>query len=713
MTLSRIREMIFAVGAAVLLLAATAAAAFAQQAASDWVDYDQGRVRLISATTGVGGGGLLLGLQYDIAPGWEIYWRTPGEAGFPTTIDWAGSGNLVDPVIAWPAPGRFEIFGLDTLGYADEVVLPIAARAPQTDAPVLLRAAINFLTCREICVPHDIALSLELPGGGGISEFAGLINRYQSQVPKRDPGFGLSIERSEIVNGVDGRLLQVVARSAVPFTAPDVFVEGPEAYTFSPPEVRIGEGGLRAVLQLPVSFSSLGGGPDTPNLLGGTLVLTLVDGPRAVEQAMATTLGQAESTSFLPLATILLLALLGGLVLNVMPCVLPVLSLKLMGLVSHGGGERGPVRRSFLASSAGIVFAFLILATALVALRSAGVAIGWGIQFQQPLFIIAMVVIITLFTANTWGFFELALPQWVSGLTVRGAGGAPVNPHGLGSSFGSGVFATILATPCSAPFLGTAIGFALARGPGEIYAIFAALGVGMAAPFLLVAAVPALATKLPRPGAWMVRVKQLLGLALAGTAVWLLTILAFQVSILAASVVAALMAAVLAVLWGRRFLTQAVTRFAPAAIAGLAVVVFVSPQWAGGRVADSALGGSVWQPFDEAAIPGLLEEGKIVFVDVTAEWCVTCIVNKKLVLDRGEAARLLRSDSVVAMQADWTNPDERIADYLARNNRFGIPFNIIYGTVAPNGLILPELLNEDVVMETFKQAAGRELVPDV
>lgn len=708
MIVSRVRALGLAIGVMALFQTA-AGAVLAQEAASDWADYGQGRVRLVSATTGASGDELLLGLQYDIAPGWEIYWRTPGEAGFPTTIKWDGSDNLADPVIQWPAPRRFQIFGLDTLGYANEVVLPIAARVPRPDNAVLLRATSSFLTCREICVPHDIPLSLDLPGGGGISQLAGLINRYQSQVPKTDPGFGLSIERSEIVNGPEGRLLQVVAWSEVPFSAPDIYVEGPQDYTFSPSEVRIGQGGLRAVLQVPISFSSFGGGPDTPNLLGGTLRLTLVDGSRAVEQVLPTTLGQAETASFLPLATILLLALLGGLILNVMPCVLPVLSLKLMGLVSHGGGERGPVRRSFLASSAGILFAFLVLATMLVALRSGGVAIGWGIQFQQPLFIIAMVVVITLFTANTWGFFEFAFPQWVSGLAVRG-GGAPRNPYGLGNSFGGGVFATILATPCSAPFLGTAIGFALARGPGEIYAIFAALGIGMAAPFLLVAAAPALATKLPRPGAWMVRVKQALGLALAGTAVWLLTILAFQVSILAASFVALLMAAVLVVLWGRRFLPAA-ARLAPAAIAVLAVVAFASPQLAGTRVGESGLGGAVWQPFDEAAIPGLVQDGKIVFVDVTAEWCVTCIVNKKLVLDRGETARVLRSDNVVAMQADWTNPDEAIAGYLARNNRFGIPFNIIYGPVAPNGLILPELLKEKVVMETFNQAAGRELEP--
>ncbi len=689
---------------------ASSAQASSAQASSEWVEYGQGRVRLVSATTGTTGEDLLLGLQYEIAPGWEIYWRTPGEAGFPTTIDWTGSENVSDAVISWPVPGRFQIFGLDTFGYKDAVVLPIPARVARPAEGAQIRALINFLTCQETCVPHDISLEMDLPGGGGNSEYAALINRYEALVPTRDGGFGLSISRSELVDGSDEGLLQVVALSQIPFTNVDLFVEGPEEYQFAPPDVRISADGLRAVLQVPIALSSFGTIGTPPPLLGNELTLTVVDGGRAFEQTLRTSLGQSEATNFLPFFSIILLAFVGGLILNVMPCVLPVLSIKLLGMVSHGGGNAGEVRRSFLATSAGILFAFLALGTFLVILRSAGAAVGWGIQFQQPLFVVTMILVITLFAANMWGMFEIALPQWVSNLTVRGDGGAPRNPHSVGSSFGSGVFATILATPCSAPFLGTAIGFALSRGTVDIYAIFAALGVGMSSPFLIVSALPKLATKLPKPGRWMDTVKKIMGFALAATALWLLSVLAFQVSFLSAYIVSGLMVATVAVLWGRRYLSQALRQAAPASVVVLAVLAYLTPQFADASSENSVNGVIAWQPFDEAAIPLLVADGKTVFVDVTAEWCITCQVNKRLVLNRGEVAQLLNSDNVVAMQADWTKPDEAIAAYLASFSRFGIPFNVIYGSVAPNGLTLPELLKTNVVMDTFTRASGQDLL---
>ncbi len=679
----------------------------AQEAASPWVTYDQGRARLVSATQNATGD-LLLGLQYQIAPGWEVYWRSPGDAGFPTTIDWAGSENLDDAVLLWPRPHRFQIFELETFGYKDEVVLPISARQSRTGDAVKLRAAVNFLTCRDICVPHTLSMALDLPvmGADGpvISEFAPLINTYRAKIPPRDGSRGLNVERAEVIN-VNGRqVLQVVARSDAPFSEPDVYVEGPDIFSFAAPTFRLSENGHRAVLQAAVSRTALAG-DDGPALLGSDLTLTLVDGERAVEQSLATTLGQAES-AFLPFAAILALALLGGLILNVMPCVLPVLSIKLLGVVSHGGGERGPVRRSFLASAAGIIFAFLVLAGALAGFRAGGAAVGWGIQFQQPLFIVVMTVLITLFAANLWGLFELRLPAWIGG----GAGGVVKNPHSASSSFASGVFATILATPCSAPFLGTAIGFALARGPAEIFSIFLALGIGMAAPFLFVAAVPHLATKLPKPGRWMLVVKKVLAFALVGTAVWLLSVLAFQVSLEAAYFLAGMMVLAVAVLFARPRLATRARSVATAAVVLLAALSFGAPQLGRAVSQDTVVDESIWQPFEPEAIPRLVAEGKVVFVDVTAEWCITCQVNKKLVLTRGESRALLSDPDVVAMRADWTKPDEGIARYLASFNRFGIPFNVVYGPVAPNGLTLPELLKESVVVDTFRQASGRNVL---
>ncbi len=704
------RAALAAVAALGLAAALHPAPVGAQTAASPWIDYGQGRARLLSASENAAGD-LVLGLHYDIAPGWEIYWRSPGEAGFPTTIVWTGSDNFADPALQWPRPDRFEIFELETFGYKNEVVLPIAARQARPGEPVAIRAEVNFLTCEEICVPHTLTLALDLPtaeaGGPLISPHAPLINKYRSLVPRCDGGLGLTVERAEIVTAADGQFLQVVARAETRFAAPDVYVEAHPAYVFAKPKVRLTDDGRRAVLQAGISQTAVARDAPPP-LLGSALTLTLVYGPQAVERTLTATLGQGEAATFLPLIAILGLALLGGLILNVMPCVLPVLSIKLLAAVSHGGGDPRPVRRSFLASAAGVVFAFLVLAGVLIGLRIGGAAIGWGIQFQQPLFIVVMTVVVTLFAANMWGLFTLRLPAWIGGAAGRPA----ANPHGVGSSFASGMFATVLATPCSAPFLGTAVGFALARGPVEIAAIFVSLGLGMAAPFLLVAALPRLATKLPRPGRWMTIVKNLLGVALLGTAVWLLSILAFQVSPASAYFLAALMALAVGILFVRTRLPAALRPAAVVAVAVLAVLSVAAPQ-VGNTVARAEDDNDeIWQAFDPAAIPALVADGKVVFVDVTAEWCITCLVNKRLVLNRGTARALLNDPDVVAMRADWTNPDARIARYLAGFNRFGIPFNVVYGPVAPNGLTLPEILQEGVVIETFLQASGRNVLAD-
>src|SRR5690606_10328334 len=273
-------------------------------------------------------------------------------------------------------------------------------------------------------------------------------------------------------------------------------------------------------------------------LLGRSATLTVVDGLRGLERdvtleplvdaasPVAAPVEAAGAGDFAGLLPILALALLGGLILNLMPCVLPVLSIKLLAAVGHGGRESGAVRLSFLASAAGILTSFLLLAGAAIAVKSAGLTVGWGIQFQQPLFLAAMALLVTLFALNLFGLFEITLPGWL-GAAAQGPGSGPAG-HSVAGHFLTGAFATLLATPCSAPFLGTAVGFALSRGAVEILAVFAALGLGLAAPYLLVAAAPALATRLPRPGPWMITLRRLLGIALAATAIWLLSVLAAQ-----------------------------------------------------------------------------------------------------------------------------------------------------------------------------------------
>jgi len=372
-------------------------------------------------------------------------------------------------------------------------------------------------------------------------------------------------------------------------------------------------------------------------------------------------------------------------------------------VVGHGGGHTRTVRLSFLASSAGIVSTFLVLAGVLIALKSAGLAIGWGIQFQHPWFLVAMAMVVTLFACNLWGFFEVHLPDAVSEI-----GAAQTHQHGLGGHFMTGALATLLATPCSAPFLGTAVGFALARGSVEILAIFAALGVGLAAPFLLVAAYPKFATKMPKPGRWMVILRRVLGFALAGTGIWLVVILGVQVSDIAAMLIAAIMVAVSVMLYVHKRMHRRYGRLDWVAVAVLAALAFAVPDALhemndGGR--DTAKLEGLWQPFDEHDLGALVNDGNVVFVDVTAKWCITCQVNKALVLSQGEVYARLSSPDVFAMQADWTRPNDAISRYLASFGRYGIPFNAVYGPGAPDGIALPELLSEQAVLDALNQAA--------
>ena len=632
-------------------LALSIGAAAAEPGASEWAASESGKVRLVAAVTATGqSASLRAGLHFRLEPGWKIYWRSPGDAGYPPRLDWSGSTNAGPPVIYWPAPHRFVLAGLQNHGYVGEVVLPLDMAVPQPGQPMALRVAVDFLACAQICVPQRAELALGLPSGTAApSAFAHDIGRFMALVPGDGRRHGLTLETAETAGQGDGTILRLILVSTDPLGEPDAFVEAEEVAAFGQPRVSLSPDRRRAVIEAPVTPGTL-----LKPLLGTPMKVTVVDGLRAMEAEVTPVAG---APAMVPpaagddggLLVMLAVALLGGLILNLMPCVLPVLSIKLLGVLGHGGGERGHVRVSFLASSAGIVASFLALAALAIAVKQAGQAVGWGIQFQQPGFLIAMIVLLALFAANLWGLFEIPMPTW---LLNRGGNGVP--HHTVLSHFLSGAFATLLATPCSAPFLGTAIGFALARGPADILAIFAALGLGMAAPFLAVALWPDFALRMPRPGRWMVTVRKAMGVALAGTALWLGTVLA-------------------------------------------ATLMVPAPT-------EPAAGGIPWVAFDQAAIRDLVKDGKVVFVDVTADWCITCKVNKAAVVERGEVARRLGTAGVIAMRADWTRPDDGISRYLASFGRYGIPFNAVYGPSAPDGLALSELLSEAEVLAALDKA---------
>jgi len=681
---------------------------FAQS--SDWKGIDEANVRLVSAVTAVGDSDeITLGLHFKMQEKWKVYWRSPGDAGYPPEIDWKASHNVESAEMRWPRPERFMVLGLETVGYKKEVIYPLRIKVEDPSKPLDINANVRFLTCADICVPVEVDLNMSIDAGDAKpSEFAQQINKFDSLVPSKSNPYGTTLKSATLYPDADGNkgVVRLELNSATMFTKPDALVEGPVELAFFNPEVKLSEDKKDVLVDVPfdgLKFLETG-------YVDKDFILTFMDGTRAIELTTKVATGEgvppvlkgfsaAGDTilNSLSLGTVLALAVLGGLILNLMPCVLPVLSLKVLGLVSHGGSSPTTVRLSFLASSAGIIFSFWVLAGVLIAMKAGGASIGWGIQFQQPLFLIALALIVILFACNMWGFFEINLPSWLSDMGERSS-----HVHGLGGHFMTGAFATLLATPCSAPFLGTAVGFALSQGPVEILMVFSALGVGLALPYILIALFPAVATRLPKPGQWMVNLRKFLGLILLGTAVWLLSVLWVQVGIDAVMILTGMMVALILVL----AFNQKLKSLAKPVVIALFVASFAVPIFAQKEEVSKEIAEALWTPFDLMEIDRLVAKGDVVFVDVTAEWCITCQVNKNLVLYQGDAFEKLSEPGVVPMKADWTNPDEAIADYLASFKKYAIPFNAVYGPGAPDGIVLPELLNEDAVLEAIEKAKG-------
>jgi suppressor for copper-sensitivity B len=389
-----------------------------------------------------------------------------------------------------------------------------------------------------------------------------------------------------------------------------------------------------------------------------------------------------------------------------MPCVLPVLSIKLFAFTRQACGGLRDVRLGSAATACGIIISFLLLATSLVGLKWSGATLGWGIQFQQPWFLAGMAVLTVLFAASFFEWLPIGLPSSIATFASKRSGGPMLE------AFLTGMFATLLATPCSAPFVGTAVGFALARGPSEIFAIFLCLGIGMALPYWVAALLPSCVRWLPRPGPWMLVVRKFLGILLLGTAVWLM----FVLSSIAGAWMTAITTFLLACLLGYRALISApvkgqiavhMSRRSGWITAGLAIVPLVFSLSAVASVSQPAAGRE-WQAFDLEALPGLVADGNTVLVDVTATWCLTCKVNELRVLENAEVRSRFQQLHVIRMRADWSRPNPLIADYLHRFGRYGIPFDVVYGPGRPQGETLPELLTTRVLLHAIDQASVRD-----
>jgi suppressor for copper-sensitivity B len=642
-----------------------------------------------------------VGVHVRLDPGWHTYWRSAGDAGAPPEFDWRHSRNVAAADVKWPAPRRITAAGIDTFGYADEVLLPVRLRLRDPQALTNVSLKLALFVCSTICTRNDLRFDAVIPAGARFAGPLAAIDTWRAKVPRANAP-GLAIASIELMSVPTPRV-QVTVTAAAPLHMPDVFVDGDEAIVAGRPQITARDGHSTA-FTLPLDGADATH-PRTP------LHVTLVDGDQAVESVLKVASAVSHAADAPPIKrepsgrsrtsawAMLAVALLGGLILNFMPCVFPVLSLKIFSLVTHGVREMRAIRARFVASALGVVTSFLLLATALAALKALGAQVGWGIQFQQPLFLIGMTAILVVLAANLLDLYEIRLPIQLGGIVGRSVGHESLTAH-----FVNGLAITLLATPCSAPFVGTAVGFALSQGAWQIFEIFAALGVGMASPYLVLATVPRVARAFPRPGRWMLVVRHVAAVAMIGTAIWLLTVLTDIAGVRLALAVGASFGVVVWLLAVHR------QRFAHAIagtlMVGLAGVALLMAGERARPAAPRATGGVRWQPLVPQDIRKLVHNGRTVFVDIGAAWCVTCKVNDALIVGSGAIRKRLTSD-VVPVRADWTRPDKAIGAYLQSFGRYGLPFNAVFGPRAPSGIVLPELLTQTAVLDAFDQASAK------
>ncbi|MFH1343889.1 MAG: protein-disulfide reductase DsbD domain-containing protein [Pseudomonadota bacterium] len=685
---------------AALILMSTVAAAQGQsfpQAAAQKLDIRKPDIKadLVTGDPEAGGREFWIGVRLNLGQGWKTYWKSPGDAGLPTEFDWSGSSNIVEAEVNWPAPSRLSILGFETVGYTREVLFPvrIKVRDPAIETRIGLKLAVY--ACSTICVREERTLAAIIrPGAGGDSP--AIIDAWRSRVPLAASSVlsVVSVERS--LNGPAS--LRIEVASTRPLLEPDVFVDSDPPVSGDKPTATFDQGNRATlIVNLP--------GETAESLRTRAVTATVVSGDAAVLAVSPAPLANAGVDSSAPplapvapagILALIGIALAGGFILNLMPCVFPVLSLKLLSFVHGSTSDRDQVRKGFAASAAGIVVSFLLLAGVLAGMKWAGASVGWGIQFQQPLFLGGMAIVLSLFAASQFGLFHLAVSSGFLTRVTGIAGGTSTASH-----FWSGFVATLLATPCSAPLVGTAVGFALSQGTAEIFAIFSALGIGMASPYLVVAAFPALTRVIPRPGSWLAYVKGFFGVALLATAGWLLLVLGEVSGRLPAISLGAALALGFIVLGLSKGVVARKMAVATAAMAIIAVVLAaIAP-----RSQPQDRTEIPWRTFSTNELRTLVDAGHTVFVDVTADWCITCKINKALVIDRQEVAGRLAAD-VVPMRADWTRPNDEIAGFMREHGRFGIPFNIVFGPAAHDGIVLPELLSTSTVSAAFGKAAA-------
>ncbi len=625
-----------------------------------------------------------VGLRLRMAPGWHIYWKNSGDSGLPPEIALDLPEGTTISAIAWPAPQRLPEGEIVTYGYTGEVLLPITLTPGASPGPITatrIQARATWLICEKICVPEDGSFHLDLPTGPGVpSTEATLFAAAEAVTPRPLPGTasiapdgGLAIHTLEFT--------RASVREAWFFPA----VPGPIAHS-KDQILEFTTTGL--LLRLP---RAEGFRPETP--LAGVLVVTGRSGQRDAFDLIAAA-GPLPAAG-LSLAQAMVFAFLGGLILNLMPCVFPVLAMKALALASLAQKERAHIRIGALFFMLGNISAFAILAGALLAARATGAAVGWGFQFQSPIFVALMAWLFLVIGLNLSGVFQVSTRLAGAGHSLTARGGAAGN-------FATGLLAAVVATPCTAPFMGAAIAVALSEPLPVTLGVFLAMGIGLGTPYAVFALIPGCARLLPRPGAWMEVLKQALAFPMYAAAIWLVWVLSQSLG--SPGVLIGLAGALLlgfaawTVGWVQTAAHPKPSRLAraPAVLAVLGALALLSELRAEPPAsAPTPEAGS--EAYSPTRLATLRAEGKAVFVNMTAAWCITCLVNERIALAPAAIRAAFTERKIVYLKGDWTRQDRDITAFLRQHGRDGVPLYVFYPQ-GKDGQVLPQLLTEGTVL---------------
>jgi thiol:disulfide interchange protein/DsbC/DsbD-like thiol-disulfide interchange protein len=709
-------------------LTITSPAAFALS--GNTVATDNVKARLVSEVASIAPGQTFtVALELDIRDGWHTYWRNPGDSGEPTKLAWQLPPGFTAGDIVWTTPHRFEIAPLVNYGYAKHALHMVQITAPKdlkAGNAVSLAAKASWLVCSDVCIPEDANLQLSLPvsaqAAGVDPASAALFTNARSELPSTQPApTSARIQGDKLIITLGqewgATLSQITSLAFYPYDEGGIEYATPQTLTRSKDSVD---------LAMKVGYQ-----PPKAGAIRGVLVVTERNGTQTdtVPIEIAADLSGAGAADVKPglrfapsaqsnkepehsLPTLLLFAVLGGLILNLMPCVFPVLSIKALNVMEQAKKHPAAVRAKGLVFAAGVIVSMLCLAGVLLMLRAGGEQLGWGFQLQSPLFVTLLVYLLLAVGLNLSGVFEV-------GGGLAGVGDNLTQGDSYSASFFTGVLATLVATPCSAPFMAPAVGAALTQAPFNALCIFAALGVGISLPFVLLSFAPWMRRVLPKPGAWMDTLKQVFAFPVYATAAWLLWVVAQETSpfglgaALAGSILVALAA------WslqksrsstGGGRVTVIVT-----AVISLLLAIFLPIRFADVAAAtpsDSAQvrpGVDEWQPYSAARVAELSAAGRPLLVNFTASWCLTCLVNERNAFSDAAVQEIFRDKRVTLMKGDWTNRDPAITKALAAFGRAGVPLYVVYnskpGVTEP--VVLPQILTAGVVQSAFADTPAK------